>query len=182
MKSEIYKKVEESINAIYELTKDGYEGEFASMGYITSKIVMLLKNKGVLEFRTGKNVNNKKTNYYKWKEGAMQPTNLFIQKMTKEYQDFHKEKHQKSKNKYNVEKSREGFHAILKEEFKPEEKKEIPMETETKPTPRNLPDGSRVLTTEDILAKMSDAELWQELKRRGWMISNGKLVKQQIMC
>ena len=163
MKPETYQKVKDAVYTIYNLTKDGFQGEFKSMSNTIRIVNTILIREKVVEL---KNVyigsKDGRTCHYKWKRESTQPAETFISHIANEYSKYLKQRNDKARKKTN---------------------KEIPdyFQKEENPKPGNLPSNGKIITNEQQIEKISDIEIWKELKRRGWTIEGEKLTKQETM-
>lgn len=179
--SKINPNVKDAVETIYELTKDGYTGTLSTLGYTTTIVARLLKERGILK------VIDKQGQMptYRWNEEAMAPTAVFIKSIDdayKRYQTDKKAKTLENKVKAEVRASKRGIHAIFPQSGHTEEKpQEEPEEAAEEPAGPPVISKASELPNGISLILFTDEELWKELLRRGWSIRDNRLVKTITM-
>jgi len=145
------KAVKEIVDELFDLTsKSPYYGGFTGSTSRYRQIARILVARGSL-VRSGNRLNRS----YKWNEHAMAPTKVFYQSVAEELV-----KHEREIRVKNLAKKK-----ALKKEM-PETQEPAPQE-EKKDEHKS------------VLASFSDRALLDELLRRGWVIGNGELTRQE---
>lgn len=139
-----------NVDYLYELTKDGYKGTASSLGQREQIFLGILRKRNVItRENAGKKDGKSNLSIYKW-NCSMAPTDLFLKNVLDWYrQDFMQANEKKRAER---KKARESVPAVNE----PTEKGTI-----------------RKATLKDYRAQ----ELWDELKLRGYNITDNRLVK-----
>lgn len=162
------KTYKEAIEHVYELTKDGYTGTMVGETSAENKIRTFLQNKGVIiKTKEGKDFT------YTWNKELYPPTALFIKNTMTEIRRIANE----STKRLYAKKHSPGYNKIIEppKDIPGEKRKGNPLEE------RNLKPTGNLTSTENLLAHISDKELWNELKRRGYAVKDSRLIKTIII-
>lgn len=153
------KTVKEAVDLVFELTTsnpEGYEMKANELGYTGKLVVKILHQRGILERVRMKN--RVHAFLYKWAV-ANAPTNVLYGSITQELSDMTRKKNEEYKAK---KKSAEKAGVDVNAEV-----------TVPAPAVETFHDGP--VQVVPSLDPFSAQELWEELKRRGCFIKDGRL-------
>ena len=152
--------VKEIVDEIYDLTgMSSYHGSFASKKSRYRHIVSILLKRGSL-IRSG----HKNEPIYEWNKVAMAPTKQFYRSVAEQLVTEERESTARWDKKKRMEKD--------------QEKKGEPLPIVGIDVSDGMPVINPVERLDDVIQNIPDQQLWDELKRRGFGIEDGRLVKK----
>jgi len=159
------KFVKETIETIYDLTQEEYHGCMKQYGKRFREIATVLIKRGSLL-----NTGNRRHPVYKWNPIAMKPTKVFFASVADELVTYERG----IKARYNEKKKS----TVSEPEIAADNVTETFFDGIADVLHDNpLPEMNDVPR---LIESFTDEDLWEELKRRGYQVEDGELVKHII--